>query len=321
MKAICIHETGGPEVLRYEEVPTPAPGPGQVQIRQEAIGLNFVDCYYRSGLYPRPLPFIPGNEAAGSVSAVGPGVSEFQVGDAVAYANVMGADAEYAVVEASRVIPRPREIDARTGAAALLQGMTAHYLAHGTYPLKPGDTALVHAAAGGVGRLLVQMAKMRGARVIGTVSTAEKAVRARSAGADEIIRYTEVDFEAEVLRLTGGRGVNVVYDSVGRTTFDKSLNCVGNRGMLVLFGQSSGPIAPLNPARLVKNGVFFARPSLDPYTATRAELLARAGEVLGWVATGQLTLQIADSLPLREAAQAHRLLEGRQASGKILLIP
>ncbi len=321
MKAVRVHEHGGPEVLRYEDIPLPTLGPGQALVKVEAIGLNYIDVYHRSGLYKTSLPFTPGMEAAGTVTATGPGVTEVQVGDRVAYAPSIGTYAESAVVAADRLVKLPEGLDARSAAAAILQGMTAHYLTSSTYPLNSGDTALVHAAAGGVGLLLIQMAKMRGARVIGTVSTKEKASVAREAGADEVILYTEQDFEAEVKRLTGGKGVNVVYDSVGKTTFDKSLNCLGSRGMLALFGQSSGPVAPVDPARLARNAVFLTRPSLQPYTASGAELLQRAGDVFGWVGSGQLTLRIHQTLPLKDAAEAHRLLEGRKTIGKVLLIP
>ncbi len=244
MKAIRVHEPGGPEVLRYEEIPVPSPGPGQAQVKIEAIGLNFIDIYYRTGVYKNSLPFTPGMEAAGTVTAVAAGVADAKVGDRVAYAPFMGAYAEYAVVPAERLVPLPQGADFRSAAAVMLQGMTAHYLALSTYPLKPGDTALIHAAAGGVGLLLTQIVKLRGARVFGTVSTKGKATLAREAGADEVILYAEQDFEAEVMRLTDGKGVNVVYDSVGKTTFDKSLNCLATRGMQVLFGQSSGSVPP-----------------------------------------------------------------------------
>lgn len=321
MKAIRVHELGGPEVLRYEDIPVPSPGPGQALVKIEAIGLNFIDIYFRIGLYKTSLPFIPGMEAAGTVTAVAPGVTEVQVGDRVAYAPVIGAYADYAAVPAERLVKVPQGLDARSAAAAMLQGMTAHYLAFSTYPLKPGDTALVHAAAGGVGLLLIQIAKMRGARVFGTVSTRDKAALAREAGADEVILYTEEDFEAEVMRLTNGKGVNVVYDSVAKATFDKSLNCLAPRGMLALFGQSSGPVPPVDPARLAKNAVFLTRPGLGPYTATRAELLERAGDVFGWITAGKLKVHIHATLPLKDAAEAQRLLEGRKTAGKVLLIP
>jgi len=321
MKTIRVHEIGGPDVLTYEDMPMPSPGPGQAQVRIEAIGLNYIDCYFRMGLYKTALPYTPGMEAAGTITAIGADVTEIRVGDRVAYAGHMAAYAEYAVIPADRLVKLPDRVDARTAAAAMLQGMTAHYLATSTYGLKKGDTALVHAAAGGVGLLLIQIAKMRGARVFGTVSTREKAALAKEAGADEVILYAEQDFEAEVMRLTGGKGVNVVYDSVAKTTFDKSLNCVGVRGTLALFGQSSGPVPPFDPARLAKNGVFLTRPSLAHHTATRPELLQRAGDVLGWVMSGQLKLRISHVLPLKEAPEAHRLLEGRKTTGKVLLMP
>jgi NADPH2:quinone reductase len=321
MKAIRVHELGGPDVLRYEEVPLPNPGLGQALVKVEAIGLNFIDCYFRAGLYKTAPPFIPGMEAAGTVTATAPDVTEVRIGDRVAYAPHIGAYAEYAAVPADRLVKLPAGLDSRSGAAAMLQGMTAHYLATSTYPLKKGDTALVHAAAGGVGLLLIQIAKMRGARVFGTVSTKEKAALAKEAGADEVILYTEQDFEAEVMRLTNGKGVNVVYDSVAKTTFDKSLNCVGVRGVLALFGQSSGPVPPVDPARLAKNAVFLTRPGLVQYTVTRAELLQRAGDLFDWIAAGKLKLRISQTLPLKDAAEAHRLLEGRKTTGKVLLIP
>jgi NADPH2:quinone reductase len=321
MKAIRVHEVGGPDVLQYEEIPLPSPGPGQAVVKVEAIGLNFIDCYLRSGLYKTALPFTPGMEAAGTVTATAPGVTEVRTGDRVAYAPHIGAYAEYAAVPAERLVKLPAGMDSHSAAATMLQGMTAHYLAISTHPLKKGDTALVHAAAGGVGLLLIQIAKMRGARVFGTVSTEEKAALAKEAGADEVILYTEKDFEAEVMRLTSGKGVNVVYDSVAKTTFDKSLNCVGMRGVLALFGQSSGPVPPLDPARLAKNAIFLTRPGLGQYTATRAELLQRAGDLFDWIASGKLKLRISRTLPLKDAAEAHRLLEGRKTTGKVLLTP
>ncbi len=321
MKAVRVHEVGGPEVLRYEDVPVPTPGPGQALVKLEAIGLNFIDCYFRAGLYKTALPFIPGSEAAGTVSAIGPGVTVVRTGDRVSYAPAMGAYAEYALVPAEKLAPVPAGVDARTAAAVTLQGMTAHYLTTSTYAVKPGDAALIHAAAGGVGLLLVQMAKMRGARVFGTVSTPEKAALAREAGADEVVLYTEQDFQAEVMRFTGGRGVNVVYDSVAKTTFDKSLNCLGARGVLALFGQSSGPVPPFDPARLAKNAAYLTRPGLAHYTATREELLQRASDVFGWVQSGRLRVRISQTLPLQEAAKAHQLLEGRKTTGKVLLLP
>jgi NADPH2:quinone reductase len=321
MKAIRVHEVGGPEALRYEDIPVPTPGPGQAVVKLEAIGLNYIDCYHRSGLYKVGLPFTPGVEGAGTVSATAPDVTDIRVGDRVAYPLFIGAYAEYAAVPADKLVKLPKSLDARSGAAAMLQGMTAHYLATSIYPLKKGDTALVHAAAGGVGLLLIQVAKMRGARVFGTVSTKEKAALAKEAGADEVILYTEQDFEAEVMRLTNGKGVNVVYDSVAKTTFDKSLNCVGARGVLALFGQSSGPVPPLDLSRLAKNAAFITRPSLGQYTATRAELLQRAGDLFDWIASGKVKLRISKTLSLKDAAESHRLLEGRKTTGKVLLIP
>src|SRR5438128_7560534 len=282
MHAIRVKQHGGPEALEYVEVEKPKPKSGEVLVHIESIGVNFIDVYHRTGLYKMPLPLTPGSEAAGIVEEVGEGVREFKKGDRVAYAMSPGACAEYAVVAESRLVPIPQGVDFKTAAAAMLQGMTAHYLAISTYSLKNGDSALVHAGAGGVGGLLIQVAKMRGARVLATVSTDEKAKIAKEAGADEIINYKEKDFEAETLRLTGGKGVNVVYDSVGKTTFDKSLNCVARRGLLALFGQSSGPVPPVDPARLAKNGIFLTRPSLGHYAADRQELLWRSGEMFTW---------------------------------------
>src|SRR5438876_2737661 len=322
MKAIRVHRWGGPEVLQLEEVPAPMPGPGQVVVRVEAAGINFIDVYQRTGHYKTPLPFTPGQEAAGTVTAVGPGVTAPRVGDRVAYTGVLGAYAEYAVVPADRVVALPDGVSAKQGAAAMLQGLTAHYLATSTYPLKPGDTCLVHAAAGGAGLLLCQIAKLRGARVLGTVSTPEKAALGRGAGADEVILYTEQDFETEVKRLTNGAGLQVIYDSVGKTTFEKGLSCLAPRGMMVLYGQSSGPVGPFDPQVLSQKGsLFLTRPTLAHYTATRAELLGRAGEVLGWIKSGKLTVRIERELPLAQAAEAHRLLEGRKTTGKVLLTP
>src|SRR5207302_821313 len=322
MKAVRVHTTGGPEVLRFEEVPTPTPARGEALVKIEATGVNFTDIYYRLGWTKAALPFTAGVEAAGTVAAVGPEVSGLEPGERVVYTGPLGAYAEQAVVPAWRLVRVPRGIDARTAAAGLLQGMTADYLAHSTCPLKAGDTALVHAAAGGVGLLLVQMAKMLGARVIGTVSTEAKTRLARDAGADEIIDYTQADFEAEVKRLTGGRGVQVVYDSVGRTTFDKSLNCLAPRGYLVLFGQASGPVPPVDPQVLNQKGsLFLTRPTLGNYTQTPDELNARAGDVLGWVGAGRLRLRIERTFRLAEAAEAQRLLASRGTTGKLVLVP
>ncbi len=321
MHAIQVKRTGGREVLEYVEIDRPQPKNDEALVRLEAIGVNFVDVYHRTGLYKLDLPLIPGSEGAGVVEDVGPDVKDVRKGDRVAYAMSVGSYAEYAVVPAWKLVPIPTTVDVRSAAAAMLQGMTAHYLATSTYPLKQGDLALVHAAAGGVGGLLIQIAKMRGARVFGTVSTEEKARIAREAGADEVINYEENDFEPEVMRLSGGKGVNVVYDSVGKTTFDKSLNCVARRGLLALFGQSSGPVPPLDPARLAKNGIFLTRPGLAHYIVDRQELLWRSGEMFTWIAQGRLKLRIDRELPLREAGEAHRLLESRETKGKLLLVP
>jgi NADPH:quinone reductase len=321
MHAIQVKRHGGPEVLEYIEVETPRPKNGEALVRLEAIGVNFVDVYHRTGLYRLELPLTPGSEGAGVVEEVGLDVTEVRKGDRVAWAMVVGSYAEYAVVPAWKLVPIPSGVDSRTAAAAILQGMTAHYLATSTYALKKSDTALVHAAAGGIGGLLVQVAKMRGARVFGTVSTEEKAKIAREAGADEVINYKERDFETEVRRLTGGKGVNVVYDSVGKTTFDKSLNCVTRRGLFALFGQSSGPVPPLDPARLAKNSTYLTRPTLAHYAADREELLSRASEMFTWIREGRLKLRIDRDLPLRDAAKAHRLLEGRETKGKLILLP
>jgi NADPH2:quinone reductase len=322
MKAIRVKTLGGPEVLTLEDIPDPKPGPGEAVVKLEAAGLNYIDVYYRTGLYKAQLPITLGVEGGGVVTEVGPNVTEVKVGDRVAYSGVLGAYAQFAAVPAARLVKLPEGLDGKAGAAAMLQGMTAHYLSHTTYPLKPGDWCLVHAAAGGVGLLLCQMAKMRGARVIGTVSTEAKAKLAREAGADEVILYTTQDFEAEVKRITGGAGVPVVYDSVGKTTFDKSLNCLAPRGVMVLYGQSSGPVPSLDPAILNQKGsLFLTRPSLVHHTATRQELLQRSGDVLGWIKAGKLKLRIDLTLPLAQAADAHRQLEGRQTTGKVLLIP
>jgi NADPH2:quinone reductase len=322
MKAIRVHEYGGPEVMKLEEVPTPKPAAGQALIKIEAVGVNYVETYQRAGLYKGALPLVPGGEGGGVVEAVGPNVSEVRAGDRVAFTGLNGAYAEYIAAPADRLVKLPQSVDVKTGAAVLLQGMTAHYLTHSTYPLKKGETCLVHAAAGGVGLLLCQIAKRLGARVIGTVSTEEKAKLAREAGADEVILYTKVDFEAEVKRLTDGKGLEVVYESVGKDTFDKSLNCLARRGYLVLFGQSSGPVPPFDPQILnAKGSLFLTRPTLVHYVAAREELLQRAGEILSWVASGELKVRIGGTYPLADAAQAHRDLQGRKTTGKLLLIP
>jgi NADPH2:quinone reductase len=322
MKAIRVHHHGGADVLRYEDIPTPRPGPGQVLVRVEAAGLNFIDVYERTGLYQVELPRTLGVEAAGTVTEVGPNVTDFAPGDRVAYTLVPGAYAEYAVVPADRVVRVPSGVTTKQAAAAILQGMTAHYLASSTHQLRPGETCLVQAAAGGLGLLLCQVAKLRGARVIGTVSTEAKAELARAAGADEVILYTQQDFELEVKRLTGGAGVQVVYDSVGKTTFLKGLNCLARLGIMVLCGQSSGPVEPIDPQVLHRKGsLFLTRPSLGHYIAIRDELVARANEVFGWIADGRLAVRIDREYPLSEAAAAQRALEGRQTTGKVLLVP
>lgn len=322
MQAIRVHRPGGPEVLVLEEVPLPEPGPGQVRIKVEAAGVNFLDVYHRMGAYPLPLPMTPGSEAAGIVDAVGPGVEDLKPGDRVAQAMHLGSYAEYQIVPAHRLVRVPDDVSLQDAAAAMLQGMTAHYLACSTFPLGPGHRALVHAAAGGAGQMLVQVAKLRGATVYGTVSTEEKARVAREAGADEVILYTEVDFEEEIRRLTDGEGVDVVYDSVGRTTFDRSLRCLKPRGYMVLFGQSSGAVPPIDPQVLNQRGsVFLTRPSLAHYTATPEELAARAGDLFTWMREGRVKVRLDRALPLAEAAEAHRLLEGRATTGKLLLIP
>jgi len=322
MKAVRIHTPGGPEVMRYEDVPEPTAKAGEAVVKVDAAGINYIDVYFRSGQYKAELPLTIGMEAGGTVKAVGPGVTDVKVGDKVAYTGIPGAYAEYAAVPAARLVTLPSGIAPKQGAAAMLQGMTAHYLATSTYPLKPGDTCLVHAAAGGVGLLLCQMAKMRGARVIGTVSTEEKAKLAREAGAADVILYTQQDFEAEVKRLTDGKGVNVVYDSVGKTTFDKGFNCLRPRGLMALYGASSGPVGPFDLQTLnAKGSLFVTRPSLNHHVATREELVQRANEVLGWIRDGKLKLRTELEFPLKEAPEAHRALEGRKTTGKVLLIP
>jgi NADPH2:quinone reductase len=322
MKAIRIHAAGGPEVMRLDEVPTPTPKAGEALVKIDAAGLNYIDVYFRSGQYKADYPLTLGLEAGGTVTAVGPNVSEVKVGDKVAYTGVPGAYAEYAAVPAARLVVLPAGVSTKQGAAAMLQGMTAHYLACSTYPLKKGDGCLVHAAAGGVGLLLCQIAKMRGARVIGTVSTDEKAKLAREAGADEVIIYTRQDFEAEVKRLTDGKGLQVVYDAVGKTTWDKSLGSLAPRGLMALYGQSSGPIGQIDPQILnTKGSLFLTRPSLNHHVASREELQSRAGDVLGWIRDGKLRVRTEFEFPLKDAPEAHRALEGRKTAGKVLLIP
>ena len=322
MKAIQVKQTGGPEALEYGDVLVPDPKPNETVVKIAAAGVNFIDVYQREGRYKLPLPFTAGQEGAGVVSAVGTEVKSFKLGDRVAFCGVQGSDAEYAAVPADRLVQIPQGVNEREAAAAILQGMTAHYLLHDTFPLKRGQTALVHAAAGGVGLLLVQMAHNIGARVIGTVSTEEKAKLARDAGADEIIFYTQTDFEAETKRLTGGKGVDVVYDSVGKTTFEKGLNVLRPRGMMALFGGSSGAVPPFDPIVLSQRGsLFLTRPTLNHYVITREELMARSEAVFGMIAAKKLKLRIEHSYKLADAAQAHRDLEGRKTTGKLLLIP
>ena len=322
MKAIRVHDTGGPEKLIFEDVPVPTPGPGQARVKVHAVGVNFIDVYHRTGLYKIPLPFTPGMEAAGVVDAVGESVAVVAPGDRVAYAMNLGAYGEYALANAWQLVKLPGSLDFQAGAAAMLQGMTAHYLTHSTFRLQRDQSALVHAAAGGVGLLLVQMGKLLGANVIATVSTDEKAALAKEAGADHVIRYDQMDFGTEVKKLTGNRGVEVVYDSVGRATFEGSLNCLRQRGMMVLFGQSSGTVPPVDLNILnAKGSIFVTRPTLAHYSASPEELNWRANDVLSWVAAGKLKLRIGRTFPLREAAQAHVALEGRRTTGKVLLIP
>jgi NADPH2:quinone reductase len=322
MRAIRIHAPGGPDALRCDDVPRPEPRAGEALVRLEASGINFIDVYQRTGVYPVALPATLGQEGAGVVEALGDGVADVRVGDRVAYTGVLGAYAEYAAVPAARLVRLPAGVSTRDGAAAMLQGLTAHYLATSTFPLAPGHSCLIHAAAGGVGLLLVQIAKLRGARVIATVSTAAKEELARAAGADDVIRYTERDFAAETRRLTGGVGVHVVYDSVGRTTFDAGLGVLVPRGTRVLFGAASGAVPPLDPQRLNQAGsLFLTRPSLTHYVAARAELVARSDELLGWVADGRVRLRTEHQFPLAEAAAAHEALEGRRTTGKVLLVP
>jgi NADPH2:quinone reductase len=320
MKAIQVEEPGGPERLQLVEVPVPVPGRGQALVRIAASGVNFIDIYFRTGLYKAELPVTIGSEAAGSVEAVGADVTEVAPGDRVAYAMARGSYAEYAVVPAAQLVKVPDGLDLDSAAAVMLQGMTAHYLTHSTFPLNSGQSCLVHAAAGGAGRLIAQMAKARGARVFGTVSTEQKAAIAAEAGVDHPIIYTATDFEAEVKRLTSGAGVDVVYDSVGKTTFEKSLACLRPRGMMVLFGQSSGSVAPLDPQILNTRGsLFLTRPSLGHYLLSREELLWRAGDVFAAMERGQLVLRIEQAFPLDRAAEAHRALESRSTTGKLIL--
>lgn len=322
MKAIQVQQTGGPEVLNYTDVPTPQPKPSEAVVKLAASGVNFIDIYHREGRYPLALPFIPGQEGAGTVTAVGTEVKTLKPGDRVAFTGVMGSYAEYAAVPADRLVKLPDGVSEQDAAKVLLQGMTAHYLVYDTYPLKKGETTLVHAAAGGVGLLLVQMAKEIGARVIGTVSTEEKAKLARDAGADEIIYYTRQDFEAETKRLTNNKGVDVVYDSVGKTTFEKGLNVLRPRGYMVLFGGSSGAVPPFDLIQLSQKGsLYVTRPTLLHYILTREDLEKRASAVLNMVASGKLKLRCEHTYPLKDARQAHIDLQSRKTTGKLLLIP
>ncbi len=321
MKAMRFHATGGPEVFKLEEVPVPAPGQGQALVRLRATGVNFVDIYHRRGDYPPPggLPCITGQEGAGTVEAVGPGVDGVRPGDRVTYTGVPGSYAEYVVAPAWRLVPIPADVSFDQAAAVMLQGMTAHYLLHAAHRTQPGEAVLVHAAAGGVGLLAVQMGKMLGARVIGTVSTPEKAKLAKEAGADEVILYSQADFAEEAKRLTGGRGVDLVLDAVGQSTFQKSLDALAVRGHLIVYGRAAGAPDPIAPLSLMGKAATITGTSLVHFTATREELLERAGAVLGWVAKGKLRLTIHKTVPLAQAAEAHRLLETRQSVGKLLL--
>lgn len=320
MRAMRVHQPGDPSVLQMEEIAIPEPGPGEVRVKVELAGLNFIDTYQRSGQYKLPTPFTPGGEAGGVVDALGPGVTEFAPGQRVAYCMANGAYAEYAVVPAAKIVPVADNLSLDVAVALMTQGMTAHYLACSTFPLHAGKVALVHAAAGGTGRLLVQVAKRSGATIIGTAGNAQKADLARSAGADEVIIYTETDFETEVKRLTDGKGVHVVYDSVGKSTFAKGLNCLRPRGMMVLWGQASGAVEPLDPQLLNQKGsLYLTRPALGAYILTREELLGRANDLFGWHAAGELDVRIDQIFPLAEAAEAHRYIEGRRTMGKVLL--
>lgn len=321
MKAIQVSENGGPEVLKYVDIPNPEPGPGEVIVEMKAVGVNYMDIYARDGSNQPSLPFIPGGEGSGIVSMVGDGVTEVELGDRVTYTGAGKSYAEKVVVPVWRLIKIPDGLDMEDCAASMLQGMTAHYLSHSTYTLTSSDVALIHSGAGGVGLLLIQMAKMRGAQVITTVSTEDKAALAKEAGADHTILYTRESFDDEVRRITAGKGVQVVYDAVGATTFDQSINSLAVRGVMVLYGQSSGPVSPVAVSVLNAKSIFLTRPGLGSYTQTRIELEERAHAVLGWVKSRKLKLRIHSRYPLSEAAEAHRKLEGRLTSGKLLLIP
>ena len=320
MRAVRVHQVGGPEALRIESVPVLDPGPGQARVRIAFAGVNFLDVYHRSGAYPLPLPLTPGSEGAGVVESVGEGVAEPKVGDRVAWAMQPGSYAERIVLDVGKLVPVPAAVGLDVAAAVMLQGMTAHYLTHSTFPLQKGNVALVHAAAGGVGLLLTQIAKKRGASVIGTVSTGEKAALSRAAGADEVVLYTKESFKDAARRANGGKGVDVAYDSVGRTTFDDSLDSLRPRGMMVLFGQSSGPVPSVDSGALSRKGsLFFTRPTLAHHIADRKELLWRAGDLFAWIAEGSLSVRVDRILPLTQADEAHRLLESRATAGKVLL--
>ncbi len=322
MKAIQVERAGGPEVMRLADIPVPAPKANEAVVKVAAAGVNAIDAQFRDGVFKTPLPFVPGQEGAGVVTATGPGVKCLKVGDRVAWSGTLGSYAEYVSGLAESKVPVPDAVSDQDAAAVMLQGLTAHYLCHDAYKLKPGDTALVHAAAGGVGLLVVQMAKNMGARVIGTVSSEEKRQYAREAGADEVIVFTQTDFEAETKRLTNGKGVDVVYDGVGKATFEKGLNVLRPRGMLVLFGSSSGPVPPVDPVTLSEKGsLYMARTTLAHFTATREELVARSSEIFAMIVSGSLKPRIAKTYPLAEAPQAHRDLETRKVTGKLLLVP
>ena len=321
MKAVQIMEYGGPEVMKYQDIPDLLPGDGQALIEMQAVGVNFTDTYSRSGANPPPLPWVVGVEGAGVVRQVGYGVLDFKEGDVVAYSGIAGSYAEQAVIPATRLVKMPEGLDAKAGAAAMLQGMTAHYLCHSTYAVKSGDRVLIHAGAGGVGLLLIQMVKRLGGYVYSTVSTEAKGELAKEAGADQVILYTQQDFAEEVKEATDGAGVQVVYDAVGKTTFEKSISCLGRRGHMVLYGQASGPPAPMNPGLLGAGSLYLTRPGLGDYVVTRGELEQRAGDVLGWVQSGELKLRVEHVFPLSEAVEAHRQLESRATTGKLILIP
>jgi NADPH2:quinone reductase len=322
MKAIRVHTPGGPDVMKLEDVAEPTAGAGQVVVKLEAAGLNYIDVYFRTGTYKAALPLTPGLEGAGTVTTVGPGVTDWKVGDRVAYTGIPGSYAQYNVCPADRLVKLPEGLSFRDGAAAMLQGLTAHYLVTSTYPLKSGDWCLVHAAAGGMGLLLCQMGKMKGAHVIGTVSTEEKAKLARDAGAEHVILYSKDDFVAETKRITGGRGVNVVYDGVGKDTFDKGFDCLRPRGLMALFGAASGPVPVFDLQTLnAKGSLFVTRPSLNHHIASREELVQRSADVLGWIKDGKVKLRVEHTFPLGQAPDAHRALEGRKTTGKVLLLP